>query len=158
MRLEGIIVGTYLNPGAGKLQQSRNSEIYVDKSGMLGYLNHVINTEQRFVCVSRPRRFGKSMSANLISAYYDHSVDGRILFHGMEIEKDKSFNQHVSNYNVLKINMQEFLSRTDSMEALLLRLRKIILRDLLREYENIDFFDTDDLIETMQDIYAETQR
>ena len=64
-------MGTYLNPGAGKLRQSCNSEIYVDKSGMLSYLNHVINTEQRFVCVSRPRRFGKSMSANLISAYYD---------------------------------------------------------------------------------------
>ena len=85
-------MGTYLNPGAGKLRQSRNSEIYVDKSGMLKYLNHVINTEQRFVCVSRPRRFGKSMSANLISAYYDHSVDGRTLFQGMEIEEDKSFN------------------------------------------------------------------
>ena len=151
-------MGTYLNPGAGKLQQSRNSEIYVDKSGMLSYLNHVINTEQRFVCVSRPRRFGKSMSANLISAYYDYTANGKELFMDMEIAEDESFARHVSNYNVLKINMQEFLSRTDSMDALLNRLRKIVLRDLMREYKDIDFFDTDDLIECMQDVYAETQR
>ena len=151
-------MGIYLNPGAGKLQQSRNSEIYVDKSGMLKYLNHVINTEQRFVCVSRPRRFGKSMSANLICAYYDYTAGGKEIFKDMEIATDESFAQYVESYNVLKINMQEFLSRTDSMDALLNRLRKILLRDLMREYKDIDFFDKDDLIECMQDIYAETHR
>lgn len=152
------IMGTYLNPGAGKLRQSRNSEIYVDKSGMLSYLNHVINTEQRFVCVSRPRRFGKSMSANLISAYYDHTVDGRTLFHGMEIESDKSFAKHVSNYDVIKINMQEFLSNSTDMTMLLTLLKKAILRDLLREYPDFDYLMPDKLMFTMQDIYNETQR
>jgi len=151
-------MGTYLNPGAGKLRQSRNSEIYVDKSGMLSYLNHVINTEQRFVCVSRPRRFGKSMSANLISAYYDHNVDGRTLFHGMEIESDKSFAKHVSNYDVIKINMQEFLSNSTDMTMLLTLLKKAILRDLLREYPDFDYLMPDKLMFTMQDIYNETQR
>lgn len=53
-------MGIFLNPGGGKLKISRNSEIYVDKSGMLSVLNKKLNTEQRFVCVSRPRRFGKS--------------------------------------------------------------------------------------------------
>lgn len=151
-------MGTYLNPGAGKLQQSRNSEIYVDKSGMLKYLNHVINTEQRFVCVSRPRRFGKSMSANLISAYYDHTVDGRMLFHGMEFENDESFAEHVSNYDVIKINMQEFLSNSADMTMLLTLLKKAILRDLLREYPDFDYLMPDKLLFTMQDIYNETHR
>ena len=48
-------MGKYLNPGCMKFQQVLNSEIYVDKTGMISYINSIINTEQRFVCVSRPR-------------------------------------------------------------------------------------------------------
>lgn len=58
-------MGSYLNPGNRMLWQARRSEIYVDKSGILRYLNSVADTEQKYVCVSRPRRFGKSMTANI---------------------------------------------------------------------------------------------
>lgn len=125
---------------------------------MLKYLNHVINTEQRFVCVSRPRRFGKSMSANLISAYYDHTVDGKELFRGMEIENDESFAANGSSYDVIKINMQEFLSNSTDMTMLLTLLKKAILRELLREYLDYDYLMPDGLMFTMQDIYSETKR
>ena len=81
-------MGIYLNPGAKKLQKALNSEIYVDKSGIIGYLNKVVDTEQCFVCVSRPRRFGKSMAANLISAYYDRTVDVKYLFRNMKIASE----------------------------------------------------------------------
>ena len=66
-------MGIYLNPGSEKLEMSRRSKIYIDKSGILRELNSYLNTENRFVCVSRPRRFGKSMTANMISAYYDRN-------------------------------------------------------------------------------------
>lgn len=68
-------MGVYLNPGATMLRQGRRSRIYVDKSTLVSYLNGVINTERKYVCVSRPRRFGKSMAANMVSAYYDRTVD-----------------------------------------------------------------------------------
>ena len=63
-------MGVYLNPTDNNFRMARRSRIYVDKSAMLGYLNSVFQTEDRFVCVSRPRRFGKSMAANMVAAYY----------------------------------------------------------------------------------------
>jgi hypothetical protein len=58
-------MGDYLNPAPMSFQQSRNSKIYVDKTGLLACLNSVVNTDQRFVCVSRPRRFGKTMALKM---------------------------------------------------------------------------------------------
>lgn len=54
-------MGIYLNPGSGKFEEALNSEIYVDKSGLIAYTNKVFGTKQKYVCVSRPRRFGKSI-------------------------------------------------------------------------------------------------
>ena len=73
-------MGTYLNPGMKSFQMSVNSEIFVDKSPMIAYLNTVVNTQQRYVSVSRPRRFGKTMAADMICAYYDREADSRALF------------------------------------------------------------------------------
>ena len=73
-------MGTYLNPGKRSFQMAVNSELFVDKTEMIQYLNTVVNTEQRFVSVSRPRRFGKTMAADMICAYYDREADSRSLF------------------------------------------------------------------------------
>lgn len=151
-------MGMYLNPGANKFRMSLNSEIYVDKTGLLAFLNRVLCTDQRFVCVSRPRRFGKTMAANMVSAYYDRTVDGAQLFHGLTIAADASFDQQRNQYDVLHLNMQEFLSRTQDMQGLLDRLQRIVLRDLLRAYPDIDYFDQTDLVETLNDIYVSTAR
>ena len=78
-------MGTYLNPGKQSCQMAVNSEIFVDKTEMILYLNSVVNTQQRYVSVSRPRRFGKTMAADMICAYYDREADSRELF-----EKEKA--------------------------------------------------------------------
>ena len=150
-------MGIYLNPGAGKLKKSMNSEIYVDKSGMLAKLNQFINTEQCCICVSRPRRFGKSMLANLISAYYDHTVDDRI-FDGLRIAGEESYSRHRGHYDVIKVNMQEFLSNTSGMEELLKLLKLVLGRELRREYDDVELTLPDSLMFTMQEIYAATAR
>ena len=62
-------MGSYLNPGNKGFQESLNSKIYVDKTGLIEKTNAALNTRQKFVCVSRPRRFGKSMAVNMLSAY-----------------------------------------------------------------------------------------
>ena len=73
-------MGVYLNPGNGAFCQAVKSEIYIDKTGLLEYTNHSLGTEQKYICVSRPRRFGKSMAARMLAAYYDKSCDSRELF------------------------------------------------------------------------------
>ena len=68
-------MGSYLNPGNKGFQESLNSEIYVDKTGLIEKTNEVLDTRQKFLCVSRPRRFGKSMAADMLAAYYERGED-----------------------------------------------------------------------------------
>ena len=72
-------MGTYLNPGNGRFEEIINTEIYVDKTEMISYLNKILKTERKYVSVSRPRRFGKSIAANMLCAYYGKG-DSRALF------------------------------------------------------------------------------
>ena len=78
-------MGNYLNPDNSKFQRAVNSDIYVDKTGLIKYTNRVMNTMQAYVCVSRPRRFGKSMAADMLTAYYSKGCDSREVFSGLEI-------------------------------------------------------------------------
>lgn len=105
-------MGVYLNPGSGRFQFSLRSEIYVDKSMLIAKVNRRIKTAQRFICVSRPRRFGKSMAADMLSAYYSCEEDSSALFHHLKIASDASYKEHLNKYDVIQINMQEFLSAT----------------------------------------------
>lgn len=135
---------------------SVNSEIYVDKSELIAYTNKVIATEQRFVCVSRPRRFGKSMAANMLAAYYSRKCDSAQLFQALKISKHGHFKKYLNQYDVIMVNIQEFLSRTHDIQALLVRIKLLVIRELKKEYPAVDYFDDSDLIQCMQDIYEET--
>lgn len=148
-------MGVYLNPGNEAFQKALNSQIYVDKSELIAYTNKVIDSLQRYVCVSRPRRFGKSTAAGMLVAYYGRGVDSRNQFHGYKIEKDSSFERYLNQYNVIFLNMQDFSGRTHDITKMKNLLEKSLLRDLLREYPNIDYLDKGDLIGVLQEIYAE---
>ena len=80
-------MGIYLNPGNIRYQMAVDSEIYVDKTAMIQYLNTITRTNQRFVSVSRPRRFGKTMAADMLCAYYDREADSRELFEKSKLAK-----------------------------------------------------------------------
>ncbi|MBQ7944876.1 MAG: AAA family ATPase [Lachnospiraceae bacterium] len=151
-------MGIYLNPGKGKFEKAINSEIYVDKSMLINVTNRKINTLEQNICISRPRRFGKSMAANMLTAYYSKGCDSKELFQGLKIAQMDSFEKHLNQYDVVFLNMQEFLSRTSSMQEMLELLKKSVVWDLLDEYPNFRYFDTNDIIRTMQDVYRNTHR
>ena len=94
-------MGIYLNPGNEKFYRSINSEIYVDKTGLIGYTNKILNTMQQNVWVSRPRRFGKTMAADMLTAYYSLGCDSKKLFQGLEIAEDPDFEKHLNKYNTI---------------------------------------------------------
>lgn len=150
-------MGIYLNPGKRLFEMSLNSEIYVDKTGMIAYTNKVLCSEQRYICVSRPRRFGKSMAANMLAAYYDKSCDSGELFVNLKIAQDKSYEKYKNQYNVVRINMQEFLSEGNGIDEMLGLLKKSVLWDLIAGYKEIEYFDKEKLSRTMADIYQQTQ-
>ena len=109
-------MGSYLNPGSASFRNSLRSKIYVDKSELIARTNELICTEQRYVCVSRPRRFGKSMAANMLAAYYKRDEDTRALFDKLMISQAQSYKEHLNQYDVISINMQQFLSITNSTD------------------------------------------
>ena len=150
-------MGSYLNPSNDNFIKALNSEIYVDKTGLIRYTNKVLNTQQQNVCVSRPRRFGKSMAANMLSAYYSRGCGSRELFAGLKIASDDSFEKHLNRYDTIFINMQEFLSQGRGVEGMLSLLRKTLLWELLEEYPDYRYFDRENLARTMQDIYRNTE-
>ena len=126
-------MGIYLNPNGEAFEIAVQSDIYVDKTGMLLYLNSVLGKEQRFVCVSRPRRFGKSIAANMVSAYYSRLSDVEGIFRGLMIEKAESFQSYAGKYDVIHLNMQDFLSSTTTGDEMLSLLQRSVLWDLLKE-------------------------
>ena len=151
-------MGNYLNPGMENFQKMVNSEIYVDKTGLIRYTNSVINTMQGYLCVSRPRRFGKSMAAAMLVAYYSRGCDSGQLFENFEIAKSSSFHKYRNKYNVIFLNIQEFLSQSKNMDEMISLIQKSVLWELLTEYPDFRYFDSDNLARTMQDIYANTSR
>lgn len=109
---------------------------------LLGVLNEVFGMEQRFVCVSRPHRFGKTMADEV--------------FDGLAIARAEDFSRYRGACDVLRINMQELLSRINDAEALIDRLRRILLRDLVRAYPKVDYFDKTDLLKRLQCVWEKS--
>ena len=150
-------MGTYLNPDNSKFQESINSDIYVDKTGLITYTNSVMHTQQKCICVSRPRRFGKSMAANMLSAYYSRGCDSKELFQNLEIAEDDQFETYLNQYDVIFLNVQEFLSQSKNIDEMISLIRRSVLWDLLGEYPEFRYFDTSNLTRTMQDVYQQTK-
>lgn len=94
-------MGRYLNPGNEAFLISVSSDIYVDKTNMISFTNSRLGKEKRFICVSRPRRFGKTMAANMLAAYYGKNCDSKSLFQNYKIAGSVSFDAHLNQYYVL---------------------------------------------------------
>ena len=99
-------MGMFVNSGNGAFQVALNSEIYVDKTGLIEYTNRVMNTLQGYICNSRPRRFGKSITANMLTAYYSKGCDSEEMFSNLEISKSPDFREHLNKYDVIHLDIQ----------------------------------------------------
>ena len=94
-------MGRFVNPGNEAFRVALNSEIYIDKTGLIEYTNKVMNTTQAFICNSRPRRFGKSITADMLTAYYSRGCDSREIFSKFEISESPDFEKYRNKYNTI---------------------------------------------------------
>ena len=127
-------MGKYINIGNVGFQRVRNSE-YVDKSGLIAIVNDTLFTEKSFTCVSRSRRFGKSMAAKMLCAYYDQSCDSRSLFIDLEIAKEASFEKHLNKYPVIYLDITDFVSEKE--EGITDKIDASLLADISQAYPDI---------------------
>lgn len=144
-------MGLYLNPGNDGFTTSLNSEIYVDKSLLIEYTNRVVNTNNKYICVSKPRRFGKSTDVQMLGAYYDCSCDSSALFKNLNISKSPSYKKHLNKYHVISMDMQKFLSETHNVDAMIDLINDSLIWELLQEYP-IKYFDKSKLSRVLSDI------
>lgn len=132
-------MGLYLNPGNEAFAKSVNSNNYVDKTGLISYMNGQIGQEKNLIASSRPRRFGKTMAVRMLTAYYSKGCDSRELFRGLEIEKNPSFEEHLNKYGVISLDIQEMRSvylqlKDKSENSLLDYIQSEVLGELQEEF------------------------
>lgn len=150
-------MGFYLNPGNRGFRDSIRSKIYVDKTGLIACTNELLNTEQKYICVSRPRRFGKSMTLRMLAAYYSRGCDSAELFRGLRIEGDETYKEHLNQYDVILLNMQQFLIEAESGK-IMEYLSQEVLRELKKEYGEIIGGRDMGLAAALREIFVETDR
>ena len=130
-------MGIYLNPENVDFQEVLNSKIYIDKSELIQYTNSVLRTTQKYICVSRPRRFGKSMAANMLTAYYSRGCDSRGLFQGLKIATHPDFEKYLNQYNVIHLNMRDYLTESENMKELIQFVEDDLLDELQQEFSDL---------------------
>ncbi|MDE7272894.1 MAG: ATP-binding protein [Lachnospiraceae bacterium] len=145
-------MGIYLNPGNKSFWEALRSRIYVDKTNLIACTNQMINTDEKYVCVSRPRRFGKSMTLAMLAAYYSVGCDSAELFRGRKIESDITFRQHLNRHDVIYLNMQRFLIRAGKKD-MLEYLEQAVTADIYRVYGSLLPQQETSLVSVLEQLY-----
>ena len=123
-----------MNPDNSAFQVALNSKIYVDKTGLIEEINKVLDTTNGYICNSRPRRFGKSYAANMLTAYYSKGCDFEKMFSNLEIAKAPDFKKHLNKYDVIHIDIQWFLANVKNAELVVSRITDSVLEELKNIY------------------------
>ena len=148
-------MGTYIHKG-NKAFRDIVSHEYVDKTSLIPLINASLNSENRYSCVTRCRRFGKSMAAKMLCAYYDKSCDSRELFRGLMAEQDKSFETYLNKYNVLYLDVTSFTARPEMRKNIVRTIQEIIIADLKKAFPDVKYDDNSDLMDVLSSIHQTT--
>ncbi len=132
-RKEKSAMGRFVNPDDSAFRSAYRGRIYVDKTGLMKYTNEVLETPSAFICNSRPRRFGKSITANMLSAYYSKGADSKELFSSFEIASSSDYEKHLNKYDVIHFDVQAFISLAGKPEKVVSLIEKEVIGEL-REY------------------------
>lgn len=130
-------MGTFVNPGNQAFRVALNSEIYVDKTELLEYTNKVMNTLQGYICNSRPRRFGKSVTANMLVAYYSRGCDSEEMFSRLKIGRAEDFRKHLNQYDVIQLDIQWCIGVAGGPERVVSYISEKTISELMEYYPGV---------------------
>lgn len=153
-------MGFYLNSinPVDSYNKEWNSPYFVDKSMILEELSGRIQTSTNYICVTRPRRFGKSVMANMIAAYFSREMNGKAIFDNLKISQSLHYQEHCGQYDVISISFSEVPSRCRTYEQYISRIEKRLKKDIVRHFPEADI-DTDDAVwDILKDINAEDHK
>ena len=146
-------MGVYFNPSNGSFTQARNSQIYIDKTGLIEFLNQRLSTEEKCIALSHARRFGKSHAAGMIEAYYSLGCDSSKLFEGTKIAENSDFKKYMNKYNVIHLDISTFWDF--SKENIVEKIVEYIYKDFKKSFGD-EFDEQDNISYVLMEIYQKT--
>ncbi len=149
-------MGIYLNPMNENFRRALSADIYVDKTMMIRVLNDYIDKGNNYVCISRPRRFGKTIAGEMVSAYYSKGCDSHGLFDGLKISKTEGYEEKLNKYNVIKIDLNSEYQNTLKKEQLINRLTNEIKEEMKYQFPDVNLKDDDSLAQSILRINSAT--
>ena len=149
-------MGKFLNPDNSGFKTAIDSQIYIDKTGLIAFTNRVLGTQQAFICNSRPRRFGKSITANMLTAYYSKGCQSDKLFANLSIAKDAAYAEHLNKYDVIHFDVQWCLMMAGAAEKTVEFISKNILKELRDVYGAAISADAHNVAAALSDIHTAT--
>ena len=150
-------MGNFIDKGNDGFASVRNSN-FVDKSMLIEEVNSLMSTENRYMCVTRARRFGKSVAIKMLNAYYDRSCDSKELFDGLEISKQEDFEKNLNRYPVLYLDMTDFVTKYGDDVHLIDKIKQDVCEELLGIYNNVSMSSNDDLMDLLVNIVDQTNQ
>lgn len=149
-------MGMYLNPGNKVFMEMAKADIFVDKSMLLQETNSLLNTTNKYICMSRPRRFGKTYASNMLSAYYSKGCDSRELFKDLKITSDADYEKHLNKYNVIKIDLNSEYQNSNNKKHMIAELKSEIKAEIVNQYPDIGILKSHSLGKSIQYVYEKT--
>ncbi|MBR2189164.1 MAG: AAA family ATPase [Eubacterium sp.] len=147
-------MGIYLNPGNEGFTRITSADIYVDKTMMIRETNRCIDTGNSYICMSRPRRFGKTFAGNMLCAYYSRGCDSRELFAPFKISQDPGYEAKRNRYHVIKIDMNSEFQSAENKGDLLKILTEEIREEMKAGFPDVTFRANDSLARCLLRVYA----
>ncbi len=151
-------MGIYVNPGNELMQDALNSMIYVDKSLIVRELNKVLNTKSKYICVSRPRRFGKSMAKALLMAYYSRGCKSHRQFKNLKIAQEPTYRKYLNKFNVIAIDCVDYFGNLlkTGEDSFVNTMTREIRADMVNEFPDIDFANCVTIANCIKLVYQKT--
>ncbi|MDY4029641.1 MAG: AAA family ATPase, partial [Alloprevotella sp.] len=148
-------MGVYINKGNREFRDIVTHE-YVDKTSLIPFISSTLNSERRYSCVSRCRRFGKSMAAKMLCAYYDKSCQSRELFAGLNVERDSTFETYLNKYYVICVDMTDFTTKYRGDKDMVRKIQDRLITDVLTVFPEVSRYEDDDLMDILYRISDST--
>ncbi len=132
-------MAVYLNTNKNleNYKELYNEEYFVDKSKIISLINKKINTKSKYLCITRPRRFGKSSIANMLGAYYSKAVDSKDIFDNLDVSNCESYKENLNKYNVITISFTDVNNNCKNCDEYIDRIIQLLIQDLKEVFPNI---------------------
>lgn len=150
-------MGTYLNSITPyTLYKSESlSPYFVDKTLMLSELFPYVSAGNRHICITRPRRFGKTIMANMISSFFQKASDSSDVFDSLTISQVDDYRRYKNQYNVIRIDFSKMPRNCDSYTQYIERIEALLIEDVKEAFPQVKINEADAVGDILESVFVQ---